>query len=386
MSKTTAAPQKLWAPLALAASFLFLPSTRLGAEQILDVSDPLSVARNQAVLALHQGHLADAQTLEQKGLRIATERYGPTHPSLAPLLTDLASLQRHEGLFAEAESSLQWALALRIKSLGAENPGVADSNLQLSSLYYDWDRMEDARYFSQKALDLFEKNGRSPFSSYIQSLNLLGKADLSLGQSAPALDWIQKSVAFQEHLKDTDPGLYLQSLQLLSQAQQLAGHGGDAQSCLEKALSCAQKKFKNDSIEVGDASLNLGVFLRSRGQKEKAKSLLEASLKIFSRFVVDYFGYDNLTYVFRLAGVCQALENFPKAEDLLQRCLSIQKDAYGEKSLQVGLTLLQLSPIEKKRGEDAPAQRDFHEGLAILETHYPPGSPFLEKVRRSTRP
>lgn len=325
----------------------------LWAEQILDVADPLSVAKNQAYLAVNQGHLNDALALEAKARKIAEDRWGPTHPSLSPILSDIATIDRHLGLFTDAEASLNWALALRVRAYGMDNPLVAESLNQLSSLYCDWGRWKDAEYFSNRARIILEKHKNPLRSLYATSLNKLGEIQLALGQISSSLHWLEQSQTFQEEKPNPDAGVYIQTLTLLSKAHLLNHHLPEAQSFLEKALETTQKRFPSDSIEVADALENLGSYLQAQNQSQSADPLLDSALKIYGRFMGDYFGYSNLPYAFRLARACQSVGNDKKALDLLTHCLETQKEIYGEKSLQVALTLLDKAKVEKAQRRTA---------------------------------
>ena len=73
--------------------------------------------------------------------------------------------------------------------------------------------------------------------------------------------------------------------------------------------------------------------------------------------------------------------NDKKALDLLTHCLETQKEIYGEKSLQVALTLLDKAKVEKKLNEEPLFIKDADEGLNLLETYFNSENTLIKKAR-----
>ena len=126
----------------------------LHAEGPWDDQDFLVVSENTAYVKAADGEFSDALAAEKNALAAAQDRFGPTHPSLAPILTDLATLCRKMARFSEAESDLRWALALREKNLGLNDPLVAQSLDQLASLDSDLGRFEESEILEKRAVGI----------------------------------------------------------------------------------------------------------------------------------------------------------------------------------------------------------------------------------------
>jgi tetratricopeptide (TPR) repeat protein len=366
--------------IALPCLLLLFSSSPLKAEHTLDVTDPLVVARNQAFIGVKNGSLTDALSIEEKALKMAQDEWGPTHPSLAPILTDLATIDRYLGRYSDAEASLNWALALRVKAFGPEDPSAAESLGQLASLYADWGRWDDAEYYAARTRNLLEKSNNDSSTPFIQTLNELGAVDLAQGKTAQSESWFKESLKIQDQNQIPDKNGYIQSLTRLSEVYRIEKNMADAQNFLEKALETAQKSFPADSLEVADAAEALGVFFQSQNKPQSADPLLASSLKIYQHFVGDYYGFSTLPFVSRLAKAYSLSGNNKQALDLLTSCLKIRQDTYGEKSVQAALTLMELSRVEKKLGADSVFKQESSEALTILKGYFTDQHPLVKEA------
>ncbi len=365
--------------LCLLVLFSFFPFP-LKAEHTLDVTDPLVVARNQAFIGVKNGGFMDALSIEERALKMAQDEWGPTHPSLAPILTDLATIDRYLDRYSDAEASLNWALALRLKAFGPEDPLVAESLGQLASLYADWGRWVDAEYYASRARILLEKNNNAASTAFVQILNALGEIDFAQGKTAQSETWLKESLKVQDQNPISDKNKYIQTLNALSEVYKLEKNMPDTQSCLEKGLETAQKAFPADSMEVGDATENLGIFFQSQNKPQSADPLLASALKIYQHFVGDYYGFSTLPYVSQLAKAYSFTGNNKQALDLFTNCLKIRQDAYGEKSVQAALTLMDLARVEKKLGADSISKQDSMDALTILKGYFTDQHPLVKEA------
>jgi len=107
-------------------------------QEALDSSDKIFSAQYAAYQRVQSGSLNDALAASKDALKTAENRYGPTHPTVVPLLVDLATLYRIMGRYEEAESSLKWGLAIREKTLDKNDLLIAETLEHLASLYNDW--------------------------------------------------------------------------------------------------------------------------------------------------------------------------------------------------------------------------------------------------------
>jgi tetratricopeptide (TPR) repeat protein len=362
----------------------------------------------------------DALKAEQDSLQVQEYRDGPIHPSLAPILADLATIDRYLGRYADAESALKWALAIREKAFGPGDPLVAQSRHQLASLYLDWGHWEEAEFYEKKALSALENNlsrdsifnawlpdfirfiksltpkqaarqqtqnpaGKNFFSPW-QAYSLMGQIELGLQRNKEALSFFQKSLEAEQKDPDRTPSEHIHNLDLMAETCTLLQQPSDAQSCLEEALNTAKTHFKPNSIEVADSSERLGGFYHSQNLAEKAKPLLASAREIYRGCVGTYFGYDSIPYVQKLAKADETQGQFIEAQDLLQKNLQSVREAFGADHPRVAVGLLDLAGAEENLGQDADAQKNLKQALKIAQSFYRDDYPLVLKIKKQIHP
>ena len=310
----------------------------------MDIEDPLNVSKNTAFERYKNGYFSDALSAEKNALKLAEDRYGPTHVELVPFLIDLATIDRTMARYADAESSLKWALALQEKDFGADDPKLADTLAQLTSLYTDWGNWLAAYYFGTECLTILQKHKSTSTEDLTQAWNNLGIIDMESGNINEAKNsFLNQSLAVQEIDSKLNPSNLILTLNLLSKAYQVDKADSKAQSCLQRVLDISKKYFADNSIQVADAMENLGNFYQSQNQADQAKNLLEGALPIYQSFVGVYFGYRALDDVHKLAKAYKSVGKNKEAEDLLQKSLQTLKEVFGPSHPRVALGLLDLA-------------------------------------------
>jgi tetratricopeptide (TPR) repeat protein len=369
----------------LLALFLFAGNLSY-AEQIIDTEDPLTVSQTTTYERLKNGYFPDALSAGENALKIAEDRYGPTHPDIVPFLIDLATIHRYMARYADAETSLKWALAIQEKSFGPDdNPQTAGTLCQLAALYTDWGRWDDAEYFGKRAITLLEAKDTPPFTKLIQALNQQGYFELEMGNGDQAQELLKKSLQLQEKDLKADPAGMIQTLHALSQAYLLSKRFSDSKNALDKIMDITNKNFASNSVQQADALESLGHFYQSQNQTDKAKSLFEAALPIYQRFVGVYFGYSSLDYVRKLAKADESLGKNKEAEDLLQKSLQTLKEVFGDSHPRVALGLVDLAQVEEALGQKALAQEELKEALVIAQSFFGNSHPLVIKIQKQLR-
>ncbi len=75
-------------------------------------SSELMEAYNSYNTLYDQGRYSEAEPYAKEALRLGTEEFGPSDPTTATLLNNLAELYRAQGRYAEAEPLYQRSLAI----------------------------------------------------------------------------------------------------------------------------------------------------------------------------------------------------------------------------------------------------------------------------------
>jgi tetratricopeptide (TPR) repeat protein len=347
----------------------------------MDTEDSLTVSKTTAYNRLKNGYFPDALSAAQGAVKTAEDRYGPTHPALVPILTDLATIDRYMALYTDAESTLKWGLAIQEKSFGPNDPQLAETLNQLASLYTDWGRWQDAEYFGKRALSILDGKGTDPWG-LLQALATQGYLEMEIGNLDQAEECFKRSLKLQEKDPKTAPADVIQTLRLLSRAYQLNKRFSDAKDSLEKIMDITKQNFAGDSVQQADALEGLGDFYQSQNQAEKAKNLFETALPIYQRFVGVYFGYSSLDYVRKLARAYESVGKNKEAEDLLQKRQETLKGAFGANHPRVALGLLDLAQVEEALGQKSLAEEYLKEALVIAKSSFGDDHPLVLKIQK----
>jgi len=352
----------------------------LHAEGPWDDQDFLVVSENTAYVKAADGNFSDALTAEKNALAAAEDRFGPTHPSLAPILTDLATLCRKMARYSEAESDLRWALALREKNLGLNDQLVAQSLDQLASLDSDLGLFEESEILEKRASKIDIKITPIP-DDLAQILIHLGKIDLCLQKYSEALRHLNQGLDLIKNNSSTTgfKTLKLEALWASAQADENLEKNGNASSDLLAAVDQA-KQNNPTGLEEGDSLMKLADFNLSHNKQAEAIGDYQSALKIFQHYVGVDSSYVTLPYISRLAMAEQALGDNTDALALWKRALDTSETIYGPSHPQTGVYLLNLADAEKSKGDGKSAFQDLNTALAIFETVYDPGHPLIQEA------
>jgi CHAT domain-containing protein len=155
----------------------------------------------QDLARLYQDHLAGAEQLYQRALRIWEKTVGAGHPfmavgldNLAFIYLDLASVYldldchtESEDLFKRAEDYFKHALEIEEKTYGPEHPNVAESQCHLANLYRLQSRTAAAEPLYQRALAIEEKVYGPEHLAVAESLGNLALVYNQQGRTEEAL-------------------------------------------------------------------------------------------------------------------------------------------------------------------------------------------------------
>ena len=350
------------------------------AQEMMDSMDKLTVAKSASRARVLDGAFSDALSSEKAALQFAENRFGKTHPSLAPVLTDLATIYRYMADYPAAEKELRWALALREKNLKSNDPLLAESLCQLGGLYGDWGRWKESLFYETRAHSILGNSNNKSDTLLSQVLNQLGRAQAGLGDTSAAVSSYKESLEVSEKAKTRDPVLVIEALKALSVLSAGNKQFSEAQSCLEKALETSKKNYASDSVEVGDALESLGDFFHARQQLEKAQPLYQSAIQNYKRFVGVYFGYPTLPYLLRLSKAYETVGDDKSSEDLLGKGLDSARVSYGKNHPQVAVFAWRLGQVQIRLGKTKSGREHLLECQTILQSLFPADYPFLRDV------
>jgi tetratricopeptide (TPR) repeat protein/predicted Ser/Thr protein kinase len=114
--------------------------------------------RQKAVVLYTQGRFAEAVKTSTSALNRAERAYGPEHPEVAKILSNLGAFYNELG---DNEASLRASLrglAIRKKVFGPDHPDLAKSYNTLGNAYHDLRRYPEAQANQERAYAIFGKN------------------------------------------------------------------------------------------------------------------------------------------------------------------------------------------------------------------------------------
>jgi tetratricopeptide (TPR) repeat protein len=367
--------------LPLAATLLLaLRGSAWSLEPMIDES-VMDSSRVKALNLIKESKFSDSIQAEEQALKIAEEKNGPLHPSLAPLYNNLGTLYRCLGDYGKAEQNYKWALALLEKNFGPRHPRVIGTLENLAALYNDLGRFEEAGFEAEKALSIREANAFQDPQNLAHTQGLLGQIETSLQNYSQAQTLFQKALKNLKNDSNADSGVSITFLNSLAQAYQSEQDDSQAQTCLEKSLDIARKNFPDDAIEVADAMERLADFFHSRGLDEKAKPLYASALKIDQRYVGTVYSYESLPYLKRLAKAFFTVGDAKSSEALWQKSLQTEEKIFGPRHPQTALDLSQLAQVEWALKEKSKARKDLKESIDILKSDFSDNHPLVVQVQ-----
>jgi tetratricopeptide (TPR) repeat protein len=337
--------------------WIALPAWLFAAPPMMD-SELLGNYRSAPPNLVQDGRFQEAIGREQDALRLAQEQFGDLHPLLAPILDDLASLERIAGLYGPSEKDYRWALALREKNYGLDSEAVALSLRHLAALCADLGRSNEALLDIQKAYAILEKT--SDRSQKAQCLLEWGLLEREAGDPKDAEAHLKASL--EAKTEDLPAWRIEEELARVLLAQ---GKNEEAQAMGETALQDRQKAFAPDSPEVGRSLHFLGE-IHQRTGSGKAVGYFEAAEKIRDRMIgPDLF--TNIPYLQEAAETDISLGKFKESEPLFQRVLALTKKYYGPAHPRTAFILERLATVEAGLGSKGKAAEALREAKKILE-------------------
>jgi eukaryotic-like serine/threonine-protein kinase len=108
---------------------------------------------NLALNLAEDGHLAEAETLQQESLKIHLRALGPENLSTINAMLNLGELQRDLGRFDDAEKQLNQALELEGRVLGPDQPETALTKYDLATVAVHDGQVEQALSLLRQSID-----------------------------------------------------------------------------------------------------------------------------------------------------------------------------------------------------------------------------------------
>jgi CHAT domain-containing protein/Tfp pilus assembly protein PilF len=331
-------------------------------------TDPSTAALMNNLAGLYQemGQDTKAELLYLRSLKIKESRLGKDHPSVATALHNLAGVYKSRGAYAKAEPLYLRSLKIDESRLGKDHPEVAASLNSLAGLYQAMGAYAKAELLYQRSLKIFEKKLGKDHPSVANALNNLAALYHSMGEHAKAEPLYQRCLEIEESRLGKDHPSVATPLGNLAALYRAMGAYAKAEPLFHRSLAIREAKLGKDHPDVASSLHNLALLYQAMGSYAKAEPLYQRSLKIDeSRLGKDHPSV--ATDLNSLAGLYRAMGAYAKAEPVYQRSLEIYEAKLGKDHPQVANALNNLAVLYHATGADAKAEPLYQRCLEISE-------------------
>lgn len=349
---------------------------QLSEEQPLLLAEAAEVFNWAASLLWEQGLIGTAETLLSRALAIWEQSLGSTHPGVATVLVNLATLNGLLKNYAEAEALSHRAIASKSAALGVNHPDVLFALTHLGHVYAEQGKQLEARLCYEKAISTAERVGLRHHPIYTTVRYDLALLFIQQEQFAPAEDllrrvclvWSQNpgsqdpaTMAARFSLAETSARLkkweraetsYRQALpvceQLLGEEHPVTlshleraalvflhlGNSAEATLNLRRVLAVRERTLGLQHPEVARCLNGLARVALEQGQIPEALALLERAQRIYaSQAELDKFALTDLLDTLAAAEAAQG--HLEQALMVAQRALDLRRTLLGKE--HVGL-------------------------------------------------
>jgi tetratricopeptide (TPR) repeat protein len=146
----------------------------------------------------------------------------------------------------------------------------------------------------------------------------------------------------------------------------------EARSILERALTIARKRLAKHDRRLKEYLKRLASVYANTSQWKKAAALDEEALELVFE---DEYKLDKKTHRSRdlmdaLIDIYKQDGRLGQAESMARRKLKLEEDGYGKTSKKAGMTLCQLGEVLALKKDDREAQECFERSLSILKNSH----------------
>ncbi|HVC56329.1 MAG TPA: tetratricopeptide repeat protein [Stellaceae bacterium] len=292
-----------------------------------------------------------------QALAAAEAQHGKTSPALLPLIERLAQADWRDGALDAAAVLRRRALAIAIAAFGCDSPRAAAAMTALARLDIDRRRYLDA----EPLLIIAGQVAGAPEMASIAA----GRARIALarGRTAHAETWARKAVALAGR-QPVHPGA--EPWRVLGAVLTAAEHFAAAEPILREALAQDRKQHDADAVATARSLSQLGnLYLRWGRAREALPQLEEAAAIDQQRLGPTHpFLADDL---YDLGQAYEALQRRGEARLAFRAAIDILRRGGGRDTPRFAYCEIELSRLERQRGDTAAAQAASRDARRILD-------------------
>jgi tetratricopeptide (TPR) repeat protein/DNA-binding CsgD family transcriptional regulator len=324
---------------------------------------------------------------------IIIEHTGKNSTQAIRLLTHTVKVYKELGYYEEAKKLLEQSLSIYQKYFPEKYSDIALIFTYLGAINRMLGHYKQSKVFFEKSLALYKEYPSENHVHMARFLRFMGALYKDIGDYKQAQELLRESlVLYRKYLPTNHLGIAWALAQLGTVYGEL-GYYKQAQNLLEKSLSIHKKHYYENHIYIGWTLEFLGIIYVKLKEYKKAKDVLEKSLAIHKL----YFHEDHIetAEILRTLGEAYlAAGQLEESEPLIKNALDIfqVKNHSGSFRCLENLADLYLTKASlKKEGTEkyklfkAQAVSYLKEALGIAETHFPPDSGPIVRIREKLK-
>ena len=302
-----------------------------------------TVLNNLGLVHHETGDYQFAKDCHMRALEIL-QKLNPQSPTpeIADSYNKLGNVFFNSGKIEEAKDYFQKSLDMRKLLYGHQHPNVAASLSNLGSVHSEMGDLATARDFFQRSHVLREENYGEMHPHVADSLSNLGILYSKICSHDEAIQYHERALEMRKKLFFEDHGLIADSYNNLALAYKFAGQLEKAKECFQSALHIREKVSGKDHPAVAALLSNLGVLYMELEEMEKSKAVLHRAVEISSHRVG--------SYMFNLGLVYQCCQEFDKAAEYF--------DAAEDTKVKTFIVTCDGEWIELKSEDDEGSNQD----------------------------
>jgi CHAT domain-containing protein len=288
-------------------------------------SDRLLALENIAFAMRMTGDAARSEELTNALLRLRSEQFGEDHPSIAPVLGELAALKRGKGDYVAATNLTRRSLDIRERWYGVDNIEVVQSLQNMASIAYAMGDDEGFLRVTERVLSIRRKTLPAGHPDIARSLMDIGNLRTDL------------------HDFDT------------------------AETLLKESLAIREKAFGYDHPMTVLSRFSLASLYHQRGELSKAKVVFDEIWDLLPQ-IESRIARTQATLILQgLGGFYLAIGEFERSEMMLRKALDVRIGNQGAESLDSGRSYEDLARLYGKMGRISDALRYQYRANEIAE-------------------
>ncbi|MES1240767.1 MAG: serine/threonine-protein kinase [Acidobacteriota bacterium] len=254
------------------------------------------VLRRKATVFSAQGRFAEAVQTASRALALAERAYGPEHPEVARIFSNLGVFYNELG---KNEASIQASLrglAIRQKLFGPGHPDLAKSYNTLANAYSDLRRFEEAQIYQERAYAIFRDSYGPDHPNAIGLLNNIANTYKDRGLYAEAEQRYRQAVESAIRVDGPDHPKVGMALGNLAESLLLQKRYGEALEVYRRSLAIDEKALGRDHPNLAYDFHGIGSTLFEMRRVAEALPYLERALALRESNPLDPDLLSNVRY------------------------------------------------------------------------------------------